>query len=296
MRRIIAAVINLLCASLPAAALDMNYFVNTNEHLVYMNLWGEIVPGDDVKFRNMITPQLQNGNLLYEVNIFTVGGDVGAAIGIGRQIHTLRALTVAPTLFDGYIDRGLVPGTTVQCWFWASMNGMVWNNDPKSIIKRDARGNGPRWCDCASACFLIWSSGVARHGNFVGIHRSYFKDYGQIANMSAVDYQRRYEAAEGLYKSYLKEVEIPDSIVQLLFAIPSTSMHYLTMAELQLVKSTPYLEEFTQARCGTSKERTYTQGNSRITEYDNVHVMCFRSVLTELQRSGVKEYLAKFGQ
>jgi hypothetical protein len=77
----------------------MNYFINTSEHLVYMNLWGEIVAGDDVKFRNMITPQLHGGNVLYEVNIFTVGGDVGAAIGIGRQLSRSHA-SQSVTLFE----------------------------------------------------------------------------------------------------------------------------------------------------------------------------------------------------
>jgi len=73
-------------------------------------------------------------------------------------------------------------------------------------------------------------------------------------------------------------------------------MHYLTMAELLLVKSTPYLEELTQARCGSSKTRTYQKGNERITEYDNNHVMCYRALLKEIQQAGVKEYLSEYGQ
>src|SRR6202030_689400 len=105
-----------------------------------------------------------------------------------RGVRALKAKTVAPTVLDGPIDRGLVPGTTVQCWFWTGYNGQVMNNDPKYIYRRDAYGNGPWWCDCASACFIIWSSGLARQGNFVGIHRSYYKDYENIKNMSAQDY------------------------------------------------------------------------------------------------------------
>ena len=138
MRCVIFALLVVLSGVLPAFSLDMNFYVNTSEQLAYVNLWGEIAEGDDAKFKGIVVPLIRSGNVLYEVNVFTWGGSVNAAIGIGRQIRALKAITVAPTLFDGPIDRGLVPGTTVQCWFWTGYNGQVMNNDPKYIYRRDA--------------------------------------------------------------------------------------------------------------------------------------------------------------
>ena len=38
---------------------------------------------------------------------------------------------------------------------------------------------GNSWCTCVSACFHIWASGLARLGNYVGVHR--FRFFGREA-------------------------------------------------------------------------------------------------------------------
>ena len=290
MRRIMLALAGTLCWTSHCAALDMTAALETADKLLYVNLSGPIVLGDDQKFRNLVLPYIKAGNVLFKVNIFSPGGSVDAAIGIGRQINVLKAITAAPILFNGLIDRGLVPGTTVQCWHWVQAGDAVMNNAPGAIHIRDAYGHGDRSCDCESACFLIWISGLVREGNYVGIHRIRYNEIA-FAKLTAAEAEQAYAKSQDLTLGYLNNLKVPESISQLMFAVRSTSMHFLTSNELQLLKSTPYLEELTQARCGSSRERTYHQDNERITEYDNAHVTCYRSVLKEVMLAGAKQYL-----
>jgi hypothetical protein len=62
----------------------------------------------------------------------------------------------------------------------------------------------------------------------------------------------------------LPKLKVPASIIEQMFAYSSRSMHYLTPAELWLMQSTPYLEELTDARCGTSQGKTMRQGDNLI--------------------------------
>jgi len=290
MRRLLITLASTLYCINHCAALDMTAALESSDKFLYVNLSGPIVPGDDQKFRNLILPYIKSGNVLFKVNVFSPGGNVDAAIGIGRQINTLKAITAAPILFNGLIDRGLVPGTTVQCWHWVQVGESVMNNAPSAIHTRDAYGHGDKSCDCESACFLIWISGLVREGTYVGIHRIRYNEVA-FAKLTAAEAEQAYARAQDVTLGYLNSLKVPDSISQLMFAVRSTSMHFLTSNELLLLKSTPYLEELTQARCGSSKERTYHQGNERITEYDNAHVNCYRTVLKEVMLAGTKQYL-----
>src|SRR5581483_12288116 len=79
-----------------AQALNMNFAENKRESIVYINLWGKIVPGDDEKFRQMVLPFVRSGKVIFKVSTFSSGGNVQAAMGIGEQIRTLNAVTAAP--------------------------------------------------------------------------------------------------------------------------------------------------------------------------------------------------------
>jgi hypothetical protein len=276
-------------------ALDMNAEVNKSDSTVYMNLWGTIEHGDDQKFRSILLPYLRQGDLLFKVNIFSPGGDVQAAMGIGDQIRTAKGMTIAPMKMAQFVDRMMVPTGEVQCWFYSSLNGMVANNWPNHQIKRQVAANvGPRWCDCASACFLIWASGLARAGQWVGIHRFKFNElfYG---NLSPDEAQKAYDTAEKQYVAYLKKLEVPTSIVERMFATPSTSIYYLTPDELQLASSTPFLEELIQAKCGSSKATAYWEGNTHISTEDPAHIECTRGVVKEAMKVGTRDYIAAYG-
>jgi len=268
--------------------LDMHVVTNDEEKLIYLDVWGPIIGGDDQKFKATVMPYLQRGYVLFQVSIFTIGGDVDTAEAIGDQIRMLQARTVAPKVFANE------PGYAA-CWFVADTSYGSVGYMPQTNYKRDLSTNaGASWCDCASACFLIWASGVTREGNFVGIHRFRFNElsFGTLPPDQA---KKQYEQAEDKFKAYLKKLDVPDTILDVLFATPSTSMHYLKKAELDLVESTPYLEEQTQARCGASKARSYQQGNYTIYQEDPVHIDCYRGILKGLMKEGAAEYLKVYG-
>jgi hypothetical protein len=296
MARIMLAAV-LLCSYLASSnALDMNTAVDTKDKFVYMNLWGKIEHGDDQKFRSILLPLIRAGDILFKVNLFTIGGDVQAAMGIGDQIRTAKGMTVAPMKMATFVDRRAVSTGTVQCWFFAASGGIVAAGMNNGIFEKNIRTNaGSTWCDCASACFLIWSSGLARTGQWVGIHRFRF-DETFFGKLPAAEAERLYQSAENQETGYLKKLDVPDSIIERLYATPSTSMYYLSQKELELAESTPYLEELVLARCGSAKDQTYWQGNTYNYKQDEKHVECTRSVLKEIETDGAKDYLAKYNQ
>src|SRR5262245_35492348 len=113
MFRLLGAVLIAVSAATPARALDMSVITNEEEKLVYLHMWGPIVAGDDEKFKSAILPYMRNGYLLFQVHIFSGGGNVEVAMRIGDQIRTLQAMTHSPMHFVNE------PGYA-QCWFVAS--------------------------------------------------------------------------------------------------------------------------------------------------------------------------------
>jgi hypothetical protein len=289
MWRAFVIALGLLNVFMPAAkALDMNFMINEEEKLLYMHLWGAIVPGDGEKFKSLVLPYIKRGYLLFNVRVFTGGGDVGAAMAIGDQVRTLQAMTTAPTEF---INE---PGY-VQCWFvsWAGKGGIGYN--PNSNIKTSRAGGGPGWCTCASACFLIWASGSSRSGNIVGIHR--IRPNGTYGNLSVSQAREVYEGIEQHYRDYVSKLNVPATIVDRMFATPYGSMYWLNHSELQLLTSTPYLEELENAKCPPDRTKVEydSYGNWRSTTEDPIRINCNREILKEMMRDGAREYLAKYG-
>ncbi len=94
--RVVVVLICFILTATSAYALDMNAEVNDSDGAVYMNLWGTIEHGDDQEFRAVLLPYIRSGKILFKVNIFSVGGDVQAAMGIGDQIRTARGITTGP--------------------------------------------------------------------------------------------------------------------------------------------------------------------------------------------------------
>lgn len=293
----LALAVGLLPTLNPCRALDMNVAVDGDEKLVYVNMWGKVEQGDDAKFKALVLPLVRTGHLIFKVNVFTTGGHVQAAMRIGDQIRTLQAITEAPSRFHDRRGGQWVQRSSVECWFYTLSHpgGTVSNGWPGNQIRRDLnRGAANSWCECASACFLIWASGVTRGGNYVGIHRFRFEE-AYFASLPVAEARTKYAQAEADFRAYLKKLDIPETILDRLFATDSKSMYYLTKSELELVKSTPYLEELTEARCGPDKSVRSVSRDGWSTKFDNDRIVCYRSILKELMTLGAKEYLRQYG-
>lgn len=125
-------------------------------------LWisGEIVSGDALKFAQIVE---KNASSLKGVMLSSEGGLPQEAMKIGRIVR----------------DKGL------------------YTEAPATVARNGVLGGGRALCKgaecvCASACFLIWTAGVERHGDRIGIHRPVADFGGHKPGLAAELY---YEAA-----------------------------------------------------------------------------------------------------
>lgn len=265
-------------------ALEMNVAVNKAEKLVYVNLIGGIKLGDEEKFRQLVLPYVRDGYLIWQVNVFSSGGNVAAAMRLGDQIRVLQTRTVTAYQEMKIINNKKVSTGRQSCVLHVQMNEMA----TIKIV------DGQNWCTCASACFLVWASGLTREGGHVGIHRlsPASKEFGDLPVSEA---RARYEAAQAQFTAYLRKLDVPQTITDRLFATNSKSIYFLTWPEHQLMQSTPYLEEITHSRCGKSKSTHMDKSNNWTSTQDIQHINCYRGILKEVMAEGAKKYLAQFG-
>jgi hypothetical protein len=198
---------------------------------------------------------------------------------IADQIRTLNARTQAPINVQGRIE----------CHFA--------ERDGARIMERVLTGSGSLgydWCDCASACFDIWSSGLMRLGNHIGIHRFRFEE-GYYGALTAENARAMYLDEQKREEEYFRKFGVPSSIIDKMFAVSSASIYYLSPAEVQLMQATPYLEELVFARCGRGDGKALSQGDSRFHPNEGRDNRCFNAVLKEFMRVGAKNYLAAGG-
>jgi hypothetical protein len=287
MLRVLLAIITVLViGSGKARSLDMNSALDEKEKLAYLNLWGTIQQGDDQKFRGLVRPLVQRGYLIFAVNIFSGGGNVAAAIGIGEQIRALQTRTVSPYKKAYVHNNQKVFTNTPSCSF---TEGGAYGVSHKEVM-------GHSWCTCTSACFLVWASGLIREGGVMGVHRiSYTENVGrEFGQLSAPQAREMYQQGQRMYQAYLEKLEIPKTISDRLWATASQSMYFLTWPEMELMQSTPFIEEQTRARCGPDKSTHSSAANNWTSTQDVQHVFCYRGLLKELMREGAQKYLASY--
>jgi hypothetical protein len=237
---------------------------------------GQIESGDEEKFRRLAVATIKNGYWIGMVRIFSPGGNVEAAIGIGEQIRSMRASTIAPMLMDQ--PSGLRLCITD-----------IFSPPNMHTLQFDTRtGSGNRNCDCASACFLIWAAGVGRQGNVVGMHRPFFNPK-EFAGLTAEEANRRYAVVIDHQKTYLNKMGIPPYFSDLLFAHSSQQMRYLTKQELQIFPPLePGTDELRLARCGQRPGNNASEA-IRIRYYN-----CTQAIYEEASRAGNAEYLRRY--
>lgn len=245
-----------------AIALSMNVQSDARNRLLYVNLWGRIEEGDDVRFRRIITPLLQSEYALFRVTISSVGGDVEAAMGIARQIRVLRAHTRGP-----FISASGRP----ECVF-SQTSGFDRRATPD-----DPAGSG---CTCASACFFIWAAGNRREGNYLGVHRFSYPNERVSAARYSFDKRRMTDD--------LLRFDVPFSIIQRMFETDNDDMHFLTQVEVERVTSTPGLSAYIDTRCGVAAKR---QNGGRPVSDQGPWLSCQRDVLISQMRRGARLYL-----
>jgi hypothetical protein len=238
----------------------------------WVDIKGKINLGDDVKFKNLILELARKGVAVSGVGVFSPGGAVYPSLRIGRYIRTLYLGTWAPiehvpSPFNMNVEFWTRVYQTRYC-IMDEKTGM----DPKrgmnfNMVTKQCDPN----CVCASACFLIWAAGAGtnqvsrnevpgamKQRLGIDIHRPYF-DPKEYALWPVEDARGRYETIQKVVGGYLRDMEVPETIVRRMFSIPSNQVSRLTHEEALLMNERsllpPYLDEMYVAKCGEDHEK-----------------------------------------
>jgi hypothetical protein len=231
---------------------------------------GPIISGDDARFQAIALQEIQRGHTVQEVRIFSPGGDVGAALRIGKQVRMLRAETIAPQ---------------------KTRTGFGCNYSAADSFSSTTAHYGTD-CSCESACSLIWMSGISRFGDMVGLHAPRY-DEVTFQSLSTEEAQEKYQQVITQLKQYFNELgDIPPWTLQTILSRSSSNMHYLTPEEIrQFANFDPAIEELTIARCGAAPSGvTLFNSPARKAWYD-----CKTPVLEQFLAGGKRKYLVAYG-
>jgi hypothetical protein len=202
---------------------------------------GKIETGDAATFLKILG---SNHPFVKAIILWSPGGSVVEAVKIGRIIRKYMLTTKAPFEIGDPVNVG---------------NGALFDpRDDRLFDPRDdhlyqlrarhlCEGTS---CNCASACFLIWASGIERHGNALGLHRpttrsTYFTDLPP--DQASATYRRVLSDIE----TYLSEMEIPRRYIEKLTDTSSDNISWLDWMEVLLAMSEPpSISEWLLASCG----------------------------------------------
>jgi hypothetical protein len=192
-------------------------------------LEGKIVPGDYARLRSFLSDKATFDKISGGVFLASPGGSVAEAMNIGRLIRALALGTEAP---PGQATIRKLDGTTI----WAADL-----TDPKNY-------------GCASACFLVFVSGIYRNENWagrLGVHKPSRpqSDLKPGSEDPIIDIGVRHAL-----ENYLREMDVPTKYVDLMFNVPPSRMRWINQRELDtdLHGLIPELKDIVDAKCNSS--------------------------------------------
>ena len=195
-------------------------------------LEGRIVKGDYDKLRNFLGNKTNFEKISGGMFLASPGGSIIEAMKIGRLIRALRLSTSAPSgpALGGrrFGESVITPG-----------------------VLADAKSN----YGCASACFFIYIAGVERHVGWagrLGIHRP-FELESETRKLDVDQQTNRNWQVRGLVQRYLKEMDVPEKYVDLMYSVPSNEVRWFTQSEVDadFQGSIPELKDWVGARCNS---------------------------------------------
>jgi hypothetical protein len=250
-----ALTLNLMLGVEPSRALE--------ELKVYRGvlvLEGKIVRGDYDKLHKFLGTKSNYDKITGGVFLASPGGYMDEAMKIGRLIRTLRLSTDAPS----------GPPSSIAKFGESLIHGNDLVNPKANYL-------------CTSACFFVYVSGIYRNLNWVGrlgVHRP-----TQIESVART--QSDEEASKSTWithetvKNYLKEMDVPDKYIDLVFSTTPSEIRLITQDEFEsdLRGFIPELRDWVGAKCDP-----HTNG-----EKINSDVLKTRSPQLENARTSEKE-------
>lgn len=105
--------------------------------------------------------------------------------------------------------------------------------------------------NCFSSCFLaiVGSVGVGPFpSDKIGIHRP-FTAAEELKRVNSSDYERYYNQLKGGIWQYLLDMDVPVTLIEKMFSVPSTEVYFLTQNDIALLSHHPAYEEWLAAQC-----------------------------------------------
>lgn len=232
---------------------------------------GTIEDGDEDVFQRVVLQGYEAGCVPDVVQIYSNGGSLLAAMGIGIQVSTLMLRTQAP----------LTIGSARLCPFGGGESG-GWTYD-------GSKRTGDARCTCASACFFVWSAGAVRDGGYIALHRPALPK-GKDA-VPPQDVRAAYKAIDDTVRTYLSGEGIAASVINRLLRTSSETVLELSKAEIERIGHKAFYEEALVAKCGASIAAANRRAEAQIriregsTASDMQRMMAdFRKVLEDHER------------
>jgi hypothetical protein len=270
MLRLIAALVfaNVLVTQAQAADIRSQAWNGKRYHVI---ITGKIEAGDEKSFRDVALSIFKQGNVISAVSLYSAGGNVRAAMAIGKEIREMAAETVGPWVFKG--KRVCPIGSAHE--------------------DRNETGN----CDCRNACFFIWAAGTGRLGELMGIQRPTYnnEDY---AGLNDEDARKAFSGLNKEAVSYLRQMNVPERFIHKMFEEGNQENYYLSQPEIgEFNNHDASFARSLEASCGPRPVRG-TEGSigelvaSLSVKWGN----CVGPLIEASLASGAQRYVAKYDQ
>lgn len=247
MRLFVAMVFVANCASAAEFGLHQmrgeywNLGLDSGYQAAHISLYGPIEAGDHSRFLKTLEEAKAKKLIVTGIRLDSPGGVVSEAIEIGRSVRKNLVFTHTPIL-EVELDGDTLAATYYTCSGRNAVDrsiGLQFNK--KAVVDKN--------CICASACALVYFSGVSRMGD-VWLHRSFIS--GAPEDMSFEDYESKLAASHQSIRDYLAEMRAPEWVTTGLMATPSDDLVLLSDLPNYEPKSTvsdPLFEEYVLSRC-----------------------------------------------
>lgn len=194
---------------------------------------GTIQPGDFEKIHHALK---KSGPFTTRLYLFSPGGDVQESIKIAELVRTLKLETIIP-MGKGEINQ--------------SLDTIEYSESCPSSLGRPAPRSAEN-CVCASACTILWVSGIERNFGLLRVHRPKFSDQ-TFATLNPDEAERAYSEMSANIDAVLSDYGFPEEGIQKMKSTPSyRAEKYRPFGVPTIV---PYFDELLTARCSSSPDK-----------------------------------------
>ena len=194
---------------------------------------GVIEPGDFEKAYDVLK---RSGPFATSVYLFSPGGDVQESIKIAEMVRALKLETIIPSA------KGRVNPTLDTIEYFEHCPSYSGPHAP-----RDATN-----CICASACTIIWASGIQRNFGLLRVHRPKMNEQF-FAGLSPDDAEQAYEKMSATVDAALSGYGFPTDGIIKMNSIPSYRVE--KFEPFGMPELVPFFDELLTARCSSTQNK-----------------------------------------